>query len=255
MMLKLQQNFLLRKRTRMNRKDLLTWRFKELKKSIVQINSPHKKSDLTVVAVTKYSPIEDIEISYDLGHRDFGENRVLDLQEKAESMELSGRDQVDWHFIGNLQTNKVNRLLKIPNLSFIHSIDSLSLLETILKKTDQFRGERLGLFLQVKTSDEDEKKGFESYDSLAGAVNLFLEAKGSKFYFAGLMTMGKIRTSDIEGSARLSFKKLKEYRSNLEADFGVHSLKLSMGMSGDFEVAIDESSDFIRVGSKIYAQE
>lgn len=239
----------------MNRKDLLTWRFKELKKSIVQINSSHKKPDLTVVAVTKYSPLEDIEISYDLGHRDFGENRVLDLQEKAESLSLEGRDEVRWHFIGNLQSNKVNRLLKVPNLAFIHSVDSLSLLESILKKSEQFRGERLGLFLQVNTSDEEEKQGFKSYDALAGAVNLFLEAEGSKFYFAGLMTMGKFRTDDIESSARMCFQKLKEYRKSLVADFGVNSLKLSMGMSGDFEVAIDESSDFIRVGSKLYAQE
>ncbi|OUR97291.1 YggS family pyridoxal phosphate enzyme [Halobacteriovorax marinus] len=239
----------------MNRRDLLNFRFKNLKKKIVQINSPHKKSDLTVVAVTKYSPIEDIEISYDIGHRHFGENRVLDLQEKAEHMLDLGFDDISWHFIGNLQSKKVNRLLKIPGLGFIHSIDSLSLLETILKKSDQFRGERLGLFLQVNTSDEAEKQGFDSYDKLAGAVNLFLEATDSKFYFAGLMTMGKLRTDNFEKDARHCFQKLKEHRSHLSDDFGLNKLALSMGMSSDFEIAIDESTDFIRVGSSLYAEE
>lgn len=239
----------------MNRKDLLNVRFKELRKSIVQINSENKKSDLTVVAVTKYSPVEDIEFSYESGHREFGENRVLDLQEKSDHFVNDGVDDISWHFIGNLQTKKVNRLLKIPGLTFIHSVDSLTLLETILKKEDQFRGERLGIFLQVNTSGEQEKSGFKSYDSLAGAVNLFHEAHGSKMYFAGLMTMGKIRTDDLEGEARTCFKKLSLMRDQIKDDFGVESLKLSMGMSSDYEIAIDEGADFIRVGSTIYSNE
>jgi pyridoxal phosphate enzyme (YggS family) len=239
----------------MNRKDLLNARFKQLKKSIVQINSENKKSDLSVVAVTKYSPVLDIEYSYQSGHREFGENRVLDLQEKAEYFFDKGISDISWHFIGNLQTKKINRLLKIPGLSYIHSIDSLSLLESILKKEDQLRSEKLGLFLQVNTSGEEEKSGFTSYDSLAGAVNLFLEAHDSKFFFAGLMTMGKIRTDDQQKDARLCFQKLKQFSNQLSDDFGTSELKLSMGMSADYEVAIDEGADFIRVGSTIYSNE
>ena len=239
----------------MNRKDLLVVRFKELSKSIVGIRSENKQNEIKVVAVTKYSPIDDIEISYSIGHCAFGENRVLDLQEKSDYFIEKGIDDIEWHFIGNLQTNKINRLLKIEGLKYIHSVDSLSLLEAILKKEEQFRGDRLGLFLQINTSGESEKSGFTNYDSLAGAVNLFLEANDSKFYLCGLMTMGKIRTVDLEGDARDCFQKLKKMKLQLEDDFGVKELKLSMGMSSDFEIAIDEGADFIRVGSSLYSQQ
>jgi pyridoxal phosphate enzyme (YggS family) len=238
----------------MNRKDKLVARFKELNKAIVGVSSLSKKKQIHVVAVTKYSPIEDIDISYSLGHKAFGENRVLDLQEKSDYFIDKGIEDIDWHFIGNLQSKKVNRLLKISGLRYIHSVDSLSLLETILKKEEQFRGEKLGLFLQINTSEEEEKSGFLNYDSVAGAVNLFLEATDSKFYLCGLMTMGKIRTDDQKRDARVSFQKLKAMKVQLEDDFGLDDLKLSMGMSSDFELAVEEGTDFIRVGSTLYSQ-
>ncbi|WP_127716026.1 YggS family pyridoxal phosphate-dependent enzyme [Halobacteriovorax sp. HLS] len=238
----------------MNRKDLLTARFNELRKNIVGVNSEQKKAQITLVAVTKYSPIEDIQYSYEIGHRAFGENRVLDLQEKADSFAAEGITDIEWHFIGHLQSNKVIRLLKTPGLKYIHSVDSLSLLQNILTKEDQLRSDRVGLFLQVNTSDEDEKYGFPTYDSLAGALNLFLEATDSKFFLAGLMTMGKIRTDNQIDDARKCFIKLKEYRHRLFEDFGVEGLKLSMGMSADYIVAIEEGADFIRVGSTIFSE-
>lgn len=238
----------------MNRRDLVGARFKELKKNIVGISSLNKKNEINIVAVTKYSPIEDIEISHSLGHIAFGENRVLDLQEKSDHFIANGIEDIEWHFIGNLQSNKVNRLLKIPGLTYIHSIDSLSLLETVLKKEEQFRGEKLGIFLQINTSGEEEKSGFKSYDSLAGAVNLFLEATDSKFYLCGLMTMGRIRTTDQQKDAQHCFSKLKQMKSQLEDDFGLKDLKLSMGMSSDYQIAIEEGADFIRVGSTLYSQ-
>ncbi len=234
----------------MNREALLNNRFKELNKEIQESATEEHKT--SVVAVTKYSPVEDIFISHELGHREFGESRVLDLQEKALEFEKKGIQDISWHFIGHLQSNKINRLLKIPNLKYIHSVDSLSLLEAILSKEEQFRGDKLGIFLQVNTSGEDEKYGFTNYDKLAGAINHFLDEHGSRIYLAGLMTMGKIRTDDIEGDARECFKMLKTFKQRLEDDFGVHDLKLSMGMSGDYKIAIEEGSDFIRVGSVLY---
>ncbi|ATH07757.1 YggS family pyridoxal phosphate enzyme [Halobacteriovorax marinus] len=234
----------------MTREELLEKRFKEFNSKLKE-----KTNKTQFIAVTKYSPVDDIFISYNLGHRDFGENRVLDLQEKALEFEKKGLDDVHWHFIGHLQSNKINRLLKIPNLKYIHSIDSLSLLEQILAKEDQYRGERLGLFLQVNTSAEEQKQGFSTYDSLAGAVNHFLDEHGKRIYLKGLMTMGKIRTSDIEGEARECFKKLHRFKERLADDFGMTDLCLSMGMSGDYEVAIEEGSDFIRVGSALYKSE
>lgn len=234
----------------MNREVLLNSRFKEINKEIQETAT--ESHHTAVVAVTKYSPVEDIFISYDIGQRDFGESRVLDLQEKAEEFDKKGIQDINWHFIGHLQSNKINRLLKIPNLKYIHSVDSLSLLEAILSKEEQFRGDRLGIFLQVNTSGEEEKYGFSTYDKLAGAINLFLDEHGSRIYLAGLMTMGKIRTDDFEGDARDCFKKLKRFKQRLEHDFGIHDLKLSMGMSGDYKIALDEGSSFIRLGSVIY---
>ena len=234
----------------MNREDLLKKRFKELTTEIQKIKADDQGT--CVVAVTKYSPVDDIFISHDLGHQDFGENRVLDLQEKAEEFADRGIDDVNWHFIGNLQSNKINRLLKIPNLKFIHSIDSLSLLQSIISKEDQFRGDRLGLFLQVNTSGESEKQGFDNYDTLAGAINFFLDEHGSRIYLAGLMTMGRIRSENVAADAKECFKTLKEYRKRLEDDFGVTDLKLSMGMSGDYRIALEQGSDYIRVGSVLY---
>lgn len=234
----------------MSREDLLESRFNDLRTE-VQRNSPDG-IECCIVAVTKYSPIDDIFISHELGQRDFGENRVLDLQDKAQEFARRGVTDVNWHFIGNLQTNKVNRLLKIPGLKYIHSVNSLNLLESLISREEQFRGERLGLFLQVNTSDEDEKSGFNNYDTLAGAINHFLDEHGARMFLAGLMTMGRIRSDNILEDARECFKKLKRYRERLEDDFGVTGLKLSMGMSGDYKIALEEGSDFIRVGSILY---
>ena len=123
-----------------------------------------------LVAVSKATDIESIEYALQLGQSSFGENRVGDLEEK--SLFLKDR-AIDWHFIGHLQSNKMNRLLRIPNLKYIHSIDSLKTLETLYKKEEHFLGDSLGFFLQVNTSGEDEKQGFcsDKYDELAGAAN------------------------------------------------------------------------------------
>lgn len=234
----------------MSRANLLSGRFKKLTTEIQHLTPDGR--EVSIVAVTKYSPVDDIIISYELGHRDFGENRVLDLQEKANHFSEEGLVEVSWHFIGNLQTKKINRLLKTPGLKFIHSVDSLSLLQNILSKESQFRGERLGLFLQVNTSGEEEKAGFDGYDSLAGAVNHFLDEHGPKFYLAGLMTMGKLRTDDKDRDAKECFNRLGDYKDRLEDDFGIADLKLSMGMSGDYKIAVEEGADFVRVGSTLY---
>ncbi|MBG08502.1 MAG: YggS family pyridoxal phosphate-dependent enzyme, partial [Halobacteriovoraceae bacterium] len=149
-------------------------RLKVLTQNFERINAHIGKAEL--VAVTKYSPLEDLFLAYEIGHRNFGENRVKDLEVKAKAFHDKGFHDVRWHFIGNLQSNKLNQLLKIKNLYSIHSVDSLKLLEKLYEKAPQFLKDRdLLFFLQVKTSNEEEKSGFNSKDEVYKALNFIKE--------------------------------------------------------------------------------
>lgn len=223
----------------------------EIAKNLSAIKKEIKGAQL--VAVTKYSPVEDIVAAYEAHHYDFGENRVQDLAEKARFFEEQGLTKVKWHMIGHLQTNKVRDLLKIPHLYAIHSVDSIRLMEELLKRENDFHGPELKLFFQVNTSREEEKSGFESSEDLHMAINLLQGRGPSKFKFYGLMTMGTIRTDAFETEAARCFKDLASIARSLEDKYHLKSkLKLSMGMSQDYKIALAEGSDFIRVGSAIF---
>lgn len=208
----------------------------------------------TLIAVSKFKPIEDLVALYQLGQRHFGENRVQELKEKAHYFQEKGFSDVVWHFIGHLQTNKVNTLFKIPNLSYIHSVDSYKLLEELYKKEELLQGREVKFFLEIKTSGEEEKEGIETEEELQAILKLIASKGNSPLRFVGLMTMGKIRTDDLLGEARICFQTLKEKKLSLEKAQGLTSLKLSMGMSQDWTVAVDEGADFVRVGSAIFGE-
>lgn len=201
-----------------------------------------------LVAVSKFKPVSDIALLYELSQLDFGENKVQELKEKSEALSGSCPD-IKWHFIGNLQTNKINTLLKINQLSSIHSIDSIKLLNKLLSKN---LDKKIGLFLQVNTSDEDEKSGFEDYQELVQAIKLIQEH--DQFFFQGLMTMGKIRTDSFAQDAKACFLKLTNIKDKLENEKHAKDIKLSMGMSQDFEIAVKVGTDYIRVGSKLFGE-
>ena len=231
----------------MNRSGILGAKIERLKKEL--------GNNATLVAVSKYHPASDIIAAYEAGHRDFGESRVQELKEKSEKLKDEGIDDICWHFIGHLQTNKVNHLLRIQNLRFIHSIDSMKLLMELYRKKEYFEGEDLGYFLQVKTSDAEEKYGFQGIDSLREALNFIVEQPKGGPYLHGLMTMGKIRTDDFEGDARAAFKKLVCIKQELLRDYSTFDLALSMGVSQDYKKAVSEGSDFVRVGGAIFGQD
>jgi len=206
-----------------------------------------------LVAVTKYSPLEDVVSAYEAHQYDFGENRLQDLSDKAHAFAELGLSKVKWHFIGHLQTNKVSALLKIPNLYAIHSVDSLRLLEELIKKESDFRGTELKIFFQVNTSREEEKSGFETAEELDQAIKLLLGRASTKLTFFGLMTMGTIRTNEFESEATRCFKDLSSIARNLEKTYSLKSkLKLSMGMSQDYKLALLAGSDYVRIGSAIF---
>lgn len=202
----------------------------------------------TLVAVTKYSPIEDVLEAYTYEQYDFGENRVSDLEAKALVFQKKNLHLVRWHFIGTLQTNKVKELLKVPNLVAIHSVSSLKLVHELIKQQSHYAGPELKLFFQLNTSHEDEKSGFENFNELQESIELVKSLKDSKLKVYGLMTMGAIRTDDFAASALTSFRELKQAREWLQ----LPELKLSMGMSQDYKIALTESADYIRIGSLIF---
>ncbi len=223
----------------------------DIAKNLSAIKKEIKGSQL--VAVTKYSPVEDVILAYEAHQYDFGENRVQDLQEKAAVFAEKNLSKVKWHFIGHLQTNKVRDLLKIPNLHAIHSVDSVKLLEELLKRENDFTGSELKLFFQVNTSREEEKSGFESAEELNHAIDLINSRTHTKLKFFGLMTMGTIRTDNFEAEALRCFKDLKSVASKIEKERSLKSsLKLSMGMSQDYKIALEAGSDYIRIGSAIF---
>lgn len=223
----------------MTRKDLLLQKLSKFQALV------KNKSHLLIVSKTR--PLEDIELYYSLGHRDFGENRVQELSEKALALQDKCPD-IRWHMIGHLQSNKVNSLLKVKNLYAIHSVHDEGLL-SVLIKTEAKLDHEVRVFLQVNTSHEEEKSGFESFEELRPMAQKLLSAK--KLKLAGLMTMGTLRTSDFEGEARRCFKDLNSLRERLGQEVGV-ALETSMGMSQDYLIALEEKSDWIRVGTVMF---
>ena len=200
-----------------------------------------------LLIVSKTRSLEEIKAYYDLGHRDFGENRVQELEDKSRDLAESCPD-IRWHMIGHLQTNKVNTLFKIPNLRAIHSVHDLHLVDRLIKGQDKLR-HPVDLFLQFNTSKEDEKSGFETYTELMEAAGFVLKAE--KLKFRGLMTMGTLRTENFEAEARRCFEELQVEKEKLQSEFDI-KLETSMGMSQDYEIALEEGSNWIRLGTMMF---
>ena len=213
-----------------------------------QVRSELGSAELLIVSKTR--SLEEIQTYYELGQRDFGENRVQELQEKAQALE--GKcPEIRWHMIGHLQSNKINQLFKIPNLYAIHSVHDRELLDKLLKHEDRLDHE-VGIFLQFNTSHEAEKSGFETYTELEMAAEAALEAKKLKLH--GLMTMGTLRTEEFEKEAARCFQDLMVEKKKLEAELKIH-LKTSMGMTQDYKIALQEGSDWIRLGTMMFSNE
>jgi hypothetical protein len=195
-----------------------------------------------LIAVSKTFPVGSVREAFEAGQLQFGESKVQEAEPKVAALPGS----LHWHFIGRVQRNKVRKMLQ--NFEVIHAIDSLRL----ASYTDEIAGE-LGLFpkvfLQVNVGREASKGGFEP-DVLRAEMESLL--KLGRLEIIGLMCIPPAGP-DAE-SARPWFASLRETRDALEREFGVTLPALSMGMSGDFEVAIEEGSTHVRVGSAIFGK-
>jgi PLP dependent protein len=206
-----------------------------------------------LVAVSKTKPIEDIMELYDMGHRDFGENYVQELVDKAAQLP----HDVRWHFIGHLQRNKVKYIATFVQL--IHGVDSLNLLEEINKQAEKNK-RVIDCLLQVHIAEEETKFGLDEKES--GEVFKYVSAGGAPgTRVCGLMGMASF--TDDMNKVRNEFRKLKTIFDRLPTPDPIaigsppdsyRVPTLSMGMSSDYRVAIEEGSTMVRIGSLLFGE-
>jgi pyridoxal phosphate enzyme (YggS family) len=196
---------------------------------------------ITLVAVSKTKPVSDILELYNLGQRDFGENYVQELTEKAAQLPKDIR----WHFIGHLQSNKVKFITSFIHL--IHGVDSFKLLKEINKQAVK-NNKVIDCLLQVHIAQEETKFGFDENELNDLFNNLTVESLNN-IRVQGLMGMASF-TNDLD-KVRGEFKQLKNIFDKLRThDSGLTTL--SMGMSSDYKIAIEEGSNMVRIGSLIF---
>jgi len=209
-------------------------------KNLNQIKSGLPK-EVTLIAVSKTKPNEVIQEAYDSGQRIFGENKVQELVQKYEDLPKD----IEWHLIGHLQTNKVKYVA--PFVNMIHAVDSMKLLKEINKQAS--KNERvINCLLQVKIAEEESKFGLSKTDT-ENVLNSEEVKQLTNIKIVGLM--GMATNSSDESQVKEEFKSLYTFFkkfSILNSQFSI----LSMGMSGDYKIAIQEGSTMIRVGSTIF---
>ncbi|KAJ1944964.1 hypothetical protein EC988_005859 [Linderina pennispora] len=197
-----------------------------------------------LVAVSKLKPSSDLQIAYDLGQRHFGENYVQELADKAQELATD----IKWHFIGRLQSNKCKMLAAIPNLWAVETIDDAAKARKLdAAWASAGRDRPLNIYVQVNTSEEPNKGGAE-IDDVPGVVEAIREQCKS-LRVIGLMTIGSIEGSDQIPNP--DFVRLVKLRDAIQSQTG-QELELSMGMSGDFEHALELGATNVRVGSSIF---
>ena len=204
-----------------------------------KINEELRLSNITLVAVSKTKPIEDILELYNLGHRDFGENYVQELAGKSEKLP----NDIRWHFIGHLQSNKVRSI--VPFIYLIHGVDGLKLLKEIDKQAEKSK-RIIDCLLQVHIAQEETKFGFDEKELLSLELKQFKNVR-----IKGLMGMASL-TDDIN-KIRIEFKSLKTLFEKLKT-LNPELVTLSMGMSADYKIAIEEGSNMVRIGSLLFGE-
>lgn len=197
-------------------------------------------NEITLVAISKTFPESDIAFINGLGHLDFGENKVQELKSKYDNFKDKN---IKWHLVGHLQSNKVKYIADFVHL--IHSVDSFKLAQVIDEQAKR-HNRVIDILIQVNTSNEDQKSGIEPYD----AKNLCEDiSKLENVRLRGLMTIGMF--TDDEKIIRENFSMLRNLYMDLRVTFGTFEY-LSMGMTSDYRIAIEEGANMLRIGSAIF---
>ncbi len=197
-------------------------------------------ANVTLVAVSKTKPVEDLQEAYAAGMRDFGENKI---QEMCDKYEILPKD-IRWHMIGHVQTNKVKYMA--PFVHLIHGVDSLKLLKEIHKQAEK-NNRVIDVLLQQFIADEETKFGLDKEE----IQHIMQEEIQHLPNVRVVGLMGMATFTDDEKQIRNEFKTLKSNFDSLKNNFDNLTV-LSMGMSGDYQVAIEEGSTMVRIGSSIF---
>ena len=201
--------------------------------------------EVKLVAVSKFHPVEAIREAYDAGQRVFGENRPQEFEKKAAELADLG---LEWHFLGHLQTNKLK--LVLPYASLVESVDSQHLLDAI-QDWGKANGKVVSVLLELHIGAEQTKQGFKEEEILD---ILFRAEKYTNIRFCGLM--GMATHTDCEDDIRADFARIADFRAYLQdlfpelADFR----ELSIGMSGDWRIALGYGATIVRIGTAIFGE-
>ena len=207
---------------------------------------------VTLCAVSKYHPIEAVKEAYDAGQRIFGESREQEVRLKWETLPKD----IEWHFIGHLQTNKVKYIA--PFISLIQSVDSERLLDEIQKQAAKI-GRVIDVLLEVHIAQEESKSGFDPEELIDLLSDVNIGQRWPNVNLKGIMAMATF--TDDETQIRSEFRRLMSYyRQLLEGPLAQQGITAeqfairSFGMSEDFKIAIDEGSNMVRIGSHILGE-
>jgi len=197
-------------------------------------------SYVRLVAVSKTKPVQDLQEAYAAGQRVFGENYVQELVDKHEQLPTD----IQWHFIGNLQSNKVKYIA--PFVALIHGVNSISTLKEIDKQAKKLN-KHIDILLQLHVATEESKFGFSEEEVLEIASHKELY---SNVNFRGVMGMASF--TEDQTLIRKEFQEVHRIFSLLKQHFGESFNEISMGMSGDWQIAVEEGSTLVRIGSAIF---
>lgn len=199
--------------------------------------------DVTLVAISKTKPNEDIMEAYNAGQRVFGENKIQEMEQKHQDLPKD----IKWHMVGHVQRNKVKYMAEFVDL--IHAVDSLKLLKEIEKQAAKYN-RTIECLLQIKIAEEDTKYGI-TVDEAKTILNSEVYGKMSHVKIVGLMGMATLTENDDKIRQEFSF--LKTTFDDFKKDWDSFQI-LSMGMSGDYKIALECGSNMIRVGSSIFGE-
>jgi pyridoxal phosphate enzyme (YggS family) len=211
------------------------------------ILSELRKYNATLVAVSKKKSPEEIKQVYDVGHKIFGENYVQELQEKYETLPKD----IQWHFIGHLQSNKVKVIA--PFVSLIQSVDSLKLLKEINKEGEK-NNRVINCLLQIHIAQEETKFGF-SFEEAEIVLRSPELKQMENISVRGLMGMATL--TEDRSKIKKEFNSLKRFFDQVKTKFEIRNSKfefLSMGMTSDYRIALEEGSNMVRIGSAIFGE-
>jgi len=228
--------------------------FEELKRNLERVRENIERACqragrgsncVKLLGATKTKPPQVLRWAYELGLRVFGENRVQEFLKKWEAL----RDlDIEWHFIGRLQSNKVKYI--IDKVVLIHSVDRPSLVDELQKRASKKGLDKVDVLLEVNVGGEETKGGVEPEN--APQLMEYILKNAPLLRVRGLMTIPSYRENPEE--VRPYFRRLRELRDKLQEEFGMELPELSMGMSHDYPVAIEEGATIVRVGSAIFGE-